>query len=1153
MKHIIQTVAVAFALFAISSCTEELIGPEANSVGKVAEYEVTLEASLGNGQQTKTVYDSAEDKIYWKAGEELSLFYSPDEHGGSKFTSTNTEESRVANFTGMISVITAGNDVAEDETYFVGVYPYREDTAYDKNGVVMTTLPVEQTAVVGSFADNLYITAGRSRGLSMGFKSVCSALVFTVANTGISKVVFEGNHFEYLGGQFSFKFDENNIPVVNGHVTDDSYAITLLAPDGGTFEPGVDYYIVTLPAEFSEGMKMTFYKEDGSYGVRKWDQKISFARNQFTGFKSAVDKDVVFSQAVDLGLSVKWAPFNLGAESVTDGGDYYAWGATERMSSFSGIYNAPSMEILDLEHDAANANWGGTWMMPTYGNWSDLIYKCTWEYQADYQGSGVSGYLVTSNVEGYKGNSIFLPCADGLGLDAVGGFYWVPEIYETTPLFFWMTETRHVMNFTLSPATGLSIRPVQPIEAEKVLVAGTDESTAAVSVRRSKSLTLEAEFVPARTFDKSLTWYVSDNSVLSIESTEGTCATVKGRSVGQARVMAYTTSGLFAEWNVEVLPEIAIMPDFISGQGDVWYVVFRDSEEEMKNDISRIEFIPCAEISDARFNGPGITHVCINEGYSGINLDDVAPVYAVVDLSNASDHVVKFVTTADSFTPQTCHSMFYGFTNLRTITGLEYLGTANETSMKNMFRDCYSLASLDLSHFDTHNVTNFGDMFHNCRAITSLDLSTFVRSSNANMSNMFDNCLYLSTLSLGAGMDFSYNVDSTIFTRVGYAGGDVAGKVWTTFFCTEEQWNYIWPLLNETHYAAGHYQWYIKAPTSITITGEYTKIGVNWILPLRANILPVDATNKNFTWSSSNSSIVSVNTSGIITGVSAGSAIIYATTEVGNIVAEYPVTVTNTTMGVAPVTGYNDEIPGSGNNYFHTPALHALAGRETCPWVQLWEGGPKFASFNLGAQVDSYANLESFNVQQGSSHGATMSIQSTPNIGGLYRYGYSVLDYRLFGGGGNVAFADMPVDPYSPESEDCNMSQRLWGDNWREPTYDELYHMLINCRWTLCDGVNVQFCEGCKLHGYKVSGAVGTEYEDNVIFLPSTGYYFSNDCILYGNYMYLSQGFYWTSSPAEGSIYRASILQFDAGNLKFKNMSTNPCADAIGVRSVLVE
>lgn len=59
MKHIIQTIAVAFALFAIASCTEELIGPEANSVGKVAEYEVTLEASLGNGQQTKTVYDSA--------------------------------------------------------------------------------------------------------------------------------------------------------------------------------------------------------------------------------------------------------------------------------------------------------------------------------------------------------------------------------------------------------------------------------------------------------------------------------------------------------------------------------------------------------------------------------------------------------------------------------------------------------------------------------------------------------------------------------------------------------------------------------------------------------------------------------------------------------------------------------------------------------------------------------------------------------------------------------------------------------------------------------------------------------------------------------------------------------------------------------------
>lgn len=1160
MKHIIQTVAVAFALFAISSCTEELIGPEANSVGKVAEYEVTLEASLGNGQQTKTVYDSAEDKIYWKAGEELSLFYTPDENGGSKFTSTNTEETRVANFTGMINVITAGNDVAEDETYFVGVYPYRKDNAYDGNAV-MATLPVVQTAAAGTFADDLYITAGRSRGLSMSFKAVCSAFVFSVANEGISKVVFEGNYYEYLGGTFSFKFDENNIPVVNGHVTDDSYAITLLAPEGGTFEPGIKYYIVTLPAEFSEGMKMTFYKEDGSYGVRKWDQKISFARNTFTELKSAADKDVVFSQAVDLGLSVKWAPFNLGAETVTDGGDYYAWGATERMNSFSGIYNAPSMESLDLEHDAANANWGGTWMMPTYGNWSDLTLKCAWEYQTDYQGSGMSGYLVTSKVEGYEGNSIFLPCADGLGLDAVGGFYWVPEIYETTPLFFWMTETRHVMNFNLSPATGLSIRPVQPIEAEQVLVAGTDESTAAVSVRRSKELTLQAEIVPSRTFDKTLTWIVSDDSVLSLESNEGMTATFKGRSTGRTNVFAMASNGWYAMWTVDVLPEVALMPDFIDGQGDVWHTLYYSKrnwapwydEGYMKDDIHRIEFIPRTEISDARFNGSGITYFCINEGYSHIDLNDVAPVYAVLDFSNDSDHVIKFVTTADSFTPESCQDMFYGFRNLRAIAGLEYLETSQVRSMKNMFRGCESLTSMDLSSFNTYYVDDFSYMFAGCNSLTSLDLGSFYRDCDVTMEKMFYGLENLHYLTLGKDMDFSGNVNRDFFENVGYAAGSDPGVIWTTFCCTEAQWNYIKTIINAEHLNAGRYIWYQQRPTSIVISAEYKKIGKGWKMPLLVKVYPEYVTNKNCTWSSSNSGIVSVDANGIVTGVAPGTATITATAEVGGATGTYKITVDNATMGIAQVTGYEDEIPGSGNNYFHTPALHALAGRTSCPWVQLWEGGPKFASFNLGAQVDSYANLESFNVQQGSSHGATMSIQSTPNIGGLYRYGYSVLDYRLFGGGGNVAFADMPVDPYSPESVDCNMSQRLWGDNWREPTYDELYHMLINCRWTLCDGVNVQFCEGCKLPGYKVSGEEGTEYEDNVIFLPSTGYYFSNDCILYGNYMYLSQGLYWTSSPAEGSIYRASILQFDAGNLKYKNMSTNPCADAIGVRSVLVE
>ena len=1159
MKHIIQTIAVAFALFAISSCTEELIGPEANSVGKVAEYEVTLEASLGNGQQTKTVYDSAEDKIYWKAGEELSLFYTPDEKGGSKFTSTNTEDARVANFTGMIGVITAGNDVAEDETYFVGVYPYRKDNAYDGNAV-MATLPVVQTAAAGTFADDLYITAGRSRGLSMSFKAVCSAFVFSVANEGISKVVFEGNYYEYLGGQFCFKFDENNIPVVNGHVTDDSYAITLLAPEGGTFEPGIKYYIVTLPAEFSEGMKMTFYKEDGSYGVRKWDQKISFARNTFTELKSAADKDVVFSQAVDLGLSVKWAPFNLGAETVTDGGDYYAWGATERMNSFSGIYNAPSMESLDLEHDAANANWGGTWMMPTYGNWVDLILECSWEYKADYQGSGMSGYLVTSNVEGYKGNSIFLPCADGLGLDAVGGFYWVPQtwvpqiLYGTTPLYFWMTETDYGTNNNLSPAIGMSIRPVQPIEAEQVLVAGTNESTAEVSVRRSKELTLQAEIVPSRTFDKTLRWYVADDSVLSLESSKGMTATFKGRSTGRTTVYAVASNGWTAMWYVEVLPEVALMPNANEGQDDLWGTIrgtfdreYFDwgSVEYFKRDIKQIEFIPSTDINDPRFTGNGIYQLAVTEGSAMYS-----PIYAVLDYSVINYPILKFVTTADCFTVYDCVDLFWGFSNLTTITGLEYLETSITKSMANMFHGCSSLASLDLSHFNTSNVNNFSYMFAGCNSLTSLDLGSFERACNATMESMFNNLMNLHSLTLGEGMDFSANVNPDFFAYVGYGAGSDPGVIWTTFYCTEAQWNYIKTTFIAEHFNAGRYVWYQQKPTSIVISAEYKKIGQGWKMPLNAKVYPEYVTNKNFTWSSSNNGVVTVDQNGLVTGVAPGAATVIATAEVGGAKGYYEITVTNTTMGIAQVTGYNDVIPGTETPY--TPAQHAVALRTSCPWVQLWEGGPKFASFNLGAQVDSYANLKSYNVQTGGSPSG-WSIQSTPNIGGLYPYGDSVLDYRLYGGGRGWAFADIPLSSYTTESVECDMSKRLWGDNWREPTYDELHDMLIKCRWTLCDGVNVQFCEGCKLPGYKVSGEEGTEYEDNVIFLPSTGYYFSNDCILYGNYMYLSQGFYWTSSPAEGSTYRASILQFDAGNLKYKNMSTNPCADAIGVRSVLVE
>ncbi|MCF0186501.1 MAG: hypothetical protein HUJ98_08455, partial [Bacteroidaceae bacterium] len=145
---------------------------------------------------------------------------------------------------------------------------------------------------------------------------------------------------------------------------------------------------------------------------------------------------------VDLGLSVKWATCNLGASKPEEYGDYYGWGCVKPYEQgenvgdalyFSklgyagggtntyGTENDPLKDyvissignIAGSNWDAARAKLSDKWRMPTKTEFAELLdkTKCTWEWITNYNGTGRNGYLVTSNVPGYKGNSIFLPAA----------------------------------------------------------------------------------------------------------------------------------------------------------------------------------------------------------------------------------------------------------------------------------------------------------------------------------------------------------------------------------------------------------------------------------------------------------------------------------------------------------------------------------------------------------------------------------------------------------------------------------------------------------------------------------------------------------------------------------------------------------------------
>ena len=84
--------------------------------------------------------------------------------------------------------------------------------------------------------------------------------------------------------------------------------------------------------------------------------------------------------------------------------------------------------------------------------------------------------------------------------------------------------------------------------------------------------------------------------------------------------------------------------------------------------------------------------------------------------------------------------LFFNFSILESIEGLEYLDTSEVTDMFSMFQNCTSLTNLDISGFDTRKVTNMSRMFQNCSSLVNINVNHFDTSLVTNMENMFRNC-----------------------------------------------------------------------------------------------------------------------------------------------------------------------------------------------------------------------------------------------------------------------------------------------------------------------------------------------------------------------------------------------------------------------------
>ena len=245
------------------------------------------------------------------------------------------------------------------------------------------------------------------------------------------------------------------------------------------------YYWSSTPYNNTDAYRMTFY----SYYLKPCD-----IHYKYRGRSVRLVHDTIVPKPepeyVDLGLSVKWATFNVGASVPEDYGDYFAWGEVEpkeeynwssykyckgtnktmtkycSSSSYGNNGFTDTKTVLDLEDDAATVNWGGEWRMPTDAELTELRTKCTWTWTEQ---NGVNGYRVT----GPNGNSIFLPAAgyvydSSLRLAGSSGYYWSSSLDSSDPYYAYLVRFTSVNVYWTNDYRryGFSVRPVMPTDHE---------------------------------------------------------------------------------------------------------------------------------------------------------------------------------------------------------------------------------------------------------------------------------------------------------------------------------------------------------------------------------------------------------------------------------------------------------------------------------------------------------------------------------------------------------------------------------------------------------------------------------------------------------------------------------------------------------------
>ena len=265
---------------------------------------------------------------------------------------------------------------------------------------------------------------------------------------------------------------------------------------------------------------------------------------------------------------------------------------------------------------------------------------------------------------------------------------------------------------------------------------------------------------------------------------------------------------------------------------------------------------------------------------------------------------------------------------------------------------------------------------------------------------------------------------------------------------------------------------------------------------LVATVLPSNASNKNVTWSSSDDTVATVSSNGLVTAVATGNANIIVTTVDGGLTAQCDTTV------ISPTPSHD--------------------------YVEI--GGVKWATMNVGANSVTDTGLY---FQWGDTQGYTAAQCGSGE--GQKRFAWP--DYKYCNGTSSVMTKYNSTDHKTVLEASDDAVTAAWGGSWRMPTAAEYAALgaAVNTAWT------------ADYQGSGVAGLVCTDKADSskVLFFPACG------LCSYGSVSYVgSDGYYWSSSLKSSYVQNASFLNFSYGGVLWQNLDNRRC-DGLPVRGVV--